>query len=141
MNVLLCLRHSIEEYDQVRLFDSLGYGVFSIGGYIDPSQPHDRKRPALPDVPFHPELKKAVDDMGGNAAAQSAIPPAILEWLGDDGVTFDVISKEMGVSKQRIQQLETAAFKKLGVDAQALRRAGAGETRYGYRETWPQVTL
>ena len=88
MNICLALSHSIEEYDMVRLFHSLGYGVFSIGGYIDPSQPHDAKRPALPEVPHHVELHAAVDALGtqdnlGNA--QSSIPDAILDWLGDDG--------------------------------------------------------
>src|SRR3990167_8331695 len=88
MNVLLCLSHSIEEFDQLHLLHSLGYGVFSIGGYIDPAHPHDPKRPALPDVPFHPGLKAAVDALGtpdNLAAAQERIPDAILDWLGDDG--------------------------------------------------------
>jgi len=88
VNILLCLSHSIEEFDQLRLLHSLGYGVFSIGGYIDPAHPHDPKRPALPDVPFHPGLKAAVDALGtpdNLAAAQELIPDAILDWLGDDG--------------------------------------------------------
>ena len=87
--VLLCLSHSIEEFDQLRLLSSLGYGVASIGGYINPHAPHDPKRPALPDVPHFPEVQEAVDALGtsdnlGNA--QSRIPESILEWLGSDGV-------------------------------------------------------
>lgn len=87
--VLLCLSHSIEEYDQLRLLSGLGYEVASIGGYIDPRAPHDPKRPALPEVPFHPEVKAAVDAIGSEdnlGAAQSRIPDGVLEWLGDDGV-------------------------------------------------------
>jgi glycosyltransferase involved in cell wall biosynthesis len=87
-NVLICLSHSIEEYDQLRLLHSLGYGVASLGGYIDPAHPHDPKRPALPEIPCVPEIKAAVDAQGtddnlGNA--QKHIPDAALEWLGDDG--------------------------------------------------------
>ena len=66
MNILLLLAHSIEEHDQLRLLSGLGYDVFSIGGYIDPAHPHDPKRPALPDVPYHPDLHAAVDALGTN---------------------------------------------------------------------------
>ncbi len=86
MNVLLCLSHSIEEHDQLRLFHSLGAGVVSLGGYIDPAHPHDPKRPALPQVPAVREIVAAVDAAGGNGPAQSRIPDAALDWLGDDGV-------------------------------------------------------
>lgn len=87
--VLLMLSHAIEEFQQLDLLTSLGYEVFSLGGYIDPAHPHSDLRPALPDVPFYPELKAAVDglDTSDNlTAAQSRIPDAILEWLGDDGI-------------------------------------------------------
>jgi hypothetical protein len=83
MNVLICLSHSIEEYDQLRLLHSLGVNVASIGGYIDPAHPHDDKRPALPDVPMVQTVKEAVDGLhqpDNLGAAQSAIPEAILDW-------------------------------------------------------------
>ncbi len=80
VNVLLCLSHSIEEYDQVRLLSGIGADVFSVGGYIDPASPHDPKRPALPAAPFHPDLKAAVDRAGGNGAAQSKLPDELLDW-------------------------------------------------------------
>lgn len=89
MNILLCLSHSIEEFDQLKLLSELGYGVASIGGYIDPAHPHDPKRPALPSVPMVPAVKEAVDRLGtpdNLGAAQSHIPDAILDWLGDDGI-------------------------------------------------------
>ena len=82
MNVLLCLSHSIEEYDQLRLLSGLGYTVASIGGYIDPRHPHDDKRPAL-DIDVVPEIKAAVDSFGtadNLGAAQTNLPPAILDW-------------------------------------------------------------
>lgn len=83
MNIVLLLAHSIEEYDQLRLLSGLGYDVFSLGGYIDPAHPHDPKRPALARVPFHPDLKAVVDDLGTNdnlRYAKERIPDAVLDW-------------------------------------------------------------
>lgn len=83
MNVLLLLAHSIEEYDQIKLFSKLGVNVFSLGGYIDPRHPHDDKRPALPDAPFFPDLKAVVDGLGtpdNLAAAKRHIPDDIIDW-------------------------------------------------------------
>jgi hypothetical protein len=81
--IVLALSHSIEEHDQLKLLSSLGHDVFSIGGYINPAEPHDDKRPALPDVPHHPSLQLAVDALGtpdNLGAAQERIPAAILDW-------------------------------------------------------------
>lgn len=81
--IVLCLSHSIEEHDQVKLLSSIGHDVFSIGGYINPGAPHDDKRPALPGVPAHPHLREAVDALGTRdnlGAAQENIPDAILDW-------------------------------------------------------------
>lgn len=85
--IVLMLSHAIEEWQQLDLLTSLGYEVFSIGGYIDPRSPHSPLRPPL-DIPFYPDLKQAVDDLGtadNLTAAQSRIPDALLDWLGDDG--------------------------------------------------------
>jgi glycosyltransferase involved in cell wall biosynthesis len=83
VNVLLLLAHSIEEHDQLRLLAGLGYDVFSIGGYIDPAHPHDPKRPALPDVPYHPELHAVVDGLGtpdNLRVAKEHIPDDLIDW-------------------------------------------------------------
>lgn len=65
MKIVQMLAHSIEEHDQVRLLHSLGHDVFSIGAYINPAVSLDpEKRPALPDVPAHPDLKAIVDALG-----------------------------------------------------------------------------
>jgi glycosyltransferase involved in cell wall biosynthesis len=56
MNILYVGSHSILEYDEVRLFSDLGHDVFSIGAYSDPGHPSDDKRPALPNVAYHPDL-------------------------------------------------------------------------------------
>ncbi len=79
----MLLAHSIEEHDQLRLLSGLGYDVFSIGGYINPGAPHDPKRPALPDVPYHPELQAVVDGLGtadNLDAAKRHIPDDIIDW-------------------------------------------------------------
>lgn len=47
MKILYLSCHSILEYDELRLFESLGYDYFSIGAYINPQSPHDTKRPPL----------------------------------------------------------------------------------------------
>jgi hypothetical protein len=81
--IVLCLSHSIEEHDQLKLLHGLGHEVFSIGGYINPGAPHDDKRPALPEIPHHRDLQRAVDGIGSPdnlGAAQEHIPDAILEW-------------------------------------------------------------
>ena len=83
MNIVLMLAHSIEEHDQLKLLSGLGYDVFSIGGYVDPAHPHDPKRPALPDVPYHPDLHAAVDALGTKdnlTKAKEVIPDAVLDW-------------------------------------------------------------
>lgn len=83
MKLLLLLAHSIEEHDQLRLLAGAGYDVFSLGGYIDPAHPHDPKRPALPDVPRHPELAAIVDGLGtpdNLTAAKERIPDELLDW-------------------------------------------------------------
>ncbi len=81
------LAHSIEEYDQVRLLSGLGFDVFSLGAYIDPSHPLDDMRAPLPDAPHHPELKAIVDAIPTTPdnedrldLAKRHIPERILEW-------------------------------------------------------------
>jgi len=87
--IVQCLSHSIESHDQLKLYTSLGYEAVDIGGYIDPQHPHDGKRGPIHGAPFVPELKAAIDAFGeadNLGAAQSYIPDAFLDWLGDDGV-------------------------------------------------------
>jgi hypothetical protein len=76
------LSHSIEEYDQLRLLSSLGHTVASIGGYIDPRNPHSDMRPPLDLDPVE-EVRSAVDGLGTDdnlTAAQTRLPDAVLDW-------------------------------------------------------------
>lgn len=52
-NIVLLASHGIAEYDDVRMFHDLGFGIFAPGGYENPAQPGESLRPALPDVPYH----------------------------------------------------------------------------------------
>ncbi len=56
MRVLLLASHGIAEYDDIRMLHHLGYEVFCPGGYANPAQPGETLRPALPGVPFYPDL-------------------------------------------------------------------------------------
>lgn len=55
MNILYLSCHSILEYDELKLFEELGHDYFSIGAYINPTKPHDEKRPPLNGT-FHEHL-------------------------------------------------------------------------------------
>lgn len=75
--------HSILEYDDIRLFHSIGHEVFSLGSYIDPSTPHDPKRPALPEIPTYPDLRAAVDEQNqpdNLDAAKCWTPQLLVDW-------------------------------------------------------------
>lgn len=89
MNIVQLLAHSIEEHDQLRLWHSMGHNVFSIGGYIDPAHPHDDKRPPMPEVPLHADLKAAVDALGQPHARVDAheaqVPTGVNVGLCADG--------------------------------------------------------
>jgi len=47
MKILYLSCHSILEYDEVKLLTELGHDVFSMGSYINPESPHDKKRPPI----------------------------------------------------------------------------------------------
>jgi hypothetical protein len=55
MKILYLSCHSILEYDELRIFDSLGADVFSHGAYHNPTEIDDKKRPIL-SLPFHKKL-------------------------------------------------------------------------------------
>ena len=48
LKILYLPCHSILEYDEVKILQELGHEVFSMGSYINPTTPHDQKRPPLP---------------------------------------------------------------------------------------------
>lgn len=60
MKILLLPCHSILEYDEYKLFTEMGHDVFSLGSYINPATPHDKKRPAL-EGKYHGHLVSLTD--------------------------------------------------------------------------------
>jgi hypothetical protein len=59
MKVLLLASHAIAEYDDIRMFVSLGYDVFCPGGYEDPTQAKEGMRPTIEGQPDHADLRAA----------------------------------------------------------------------------------
>lgn len=47
MKILYLSCHSILEFDELKIFEELGYDYFSLGSYIIPTKPVDNIRPAL----------------------------------------------------------------------------------------------
>lgn len=56
LKILYISAHAILEFDEVSLFNELGASVFSLGSYLDPSNPVDPIRPAIPGMEPNPEL-------------------------------------------------------------------------------------
>lgn len=80
-NIVLCLWHSIEEADQLRLLTEIGHNVYSIGSYSDPHHPGDDKRPALPNVPYFADLHAATNRAyAAGIEPKQALPPELLDW-------------------------------------------------------------
>jgi len=48
MKLLYLSCHSIQEYDELKLFEELGIDVFSHGAFLDPTNTDDPMRPSLP---------------------------------------------------------------------------------------------
>jgi hypothetical protein len=82
-NLLLLSSHGILEYDELRLFDHLGYDVFCPGGYSNPAQPGETLRPGLPEVPFHADLAALCDEQYAKHAGQEA-GMGIVDWAKAD---------------------------------------------------------
>jgi len=55
MKILYLSCHEILEYDELKLFNELGYECYSLGAYTQPGGEDHRKRPAL-DLPYNPHF-------------------------------------------------------------------------------------
>lgn len=81
MNILLLASHGIAEYDDIRMFAHLGMDVFCPGGYAEPAKPGETLRPALPEVPYHPELALLCD---AQRAKHPEEPGRYIDWAKAD---------------------------------------------------------
>jgi hypothetical protein len=139
VNILLLLAHSIAEYDDLRMFHDLGYNVMSIGAYTNPSAPGDDKRPALPQVPFYPELSALVDKAGGTLEAKEHIPDGILDWA-DVIICHHYLDKWVADQWERIKHKRVIwrtcgqSDPRLEMRMAPLRRQGLQIVRYSPKE-------
>jgi hypothetical protein len=88
VNILLLASHAVAEYDDVRMFHDLGYGIFAPGGYEDPGKSGEGIRPALPQVPRHDDLIAACQEQRERYGepgrhidwAKARLHPDVIEW-------------------------------------------------------------
>lgn len=75
MNVFYCSCHSINEFEDVKLFTELGHQVLSQGAYKFPDDPEDKARPPIPEAYFNKEFIPLLNLPWG-----SLIPQPIIDW-------------------------------------------------------------
>ena len=88
MNILLLASHAVAEYDDVRMFHDLGYGIFAPGGYENPATSGEGIRPALPQVPYHADLAAACREQRERYGepgpyidwAKARLHPDVIDW-------------------------------------------------------------
>jgi hypothetical protein len=132
MKILYLSCHSILEYDEIKLLDSIGHEVFSHGTYADPSKVDDPKRPTL-NIPSFPDLiEKAKIGPKENLHpdlvdwADCIISMHNVDWLSNNWSKFKgkrVIWRSIG---QSTSDIETLLW--------PLRRDGLQIIRYSPRE-------
>lgn len=90
MRILLLASHAVAEYDDLRMLHDLGHDVFAPGGYADPANPTEDLRPALPEIPGHPDLAALCDEQRRKHGedglgwaidwAKADLHPDLIEW-------------------------------------------------------------
>jgi glycosyltransferase involved in cell wall biosynthesis len=63
------------EFDEVKMLTDLGHEVFSFGSYVNPNNPHDRKRPGIPDGKYNDHLLSVVTQ-----CSQENLHPELIDW-------------------------------------------------------------
>jgi len=81
MRILYLGCHSINEYDDIKLFSELGHEIVAMGAYNNPSDPGDHSRPALPDVYYNAEMAKIAATLTWNYERTSVIPAELVDWV------------------------------------------------------------
>lgn len=101
MKILYLSCHSILEYDELSLFHELGHDFFSIGGYINPRNPHDPKRPPI-DHDYHEHLASVAMVHNQNNLhreqvewADVVIVSHIPEWVQNNWQLFKELKKRV----------------------------------------------
>lgn len=110
MNVLLLASHAVAEYDDIRMFHDLGYGIFAPGGYENPATSGEGIRPALPQVPYHADLVAACNRVRAERGepgpaidwAKAALPDEVIDWA-DVIVVHHFVDRWIGAQWPRIR--------------------------------------
>lgn len=79
MRILYLSCHSINEYEDVKLFSELGHEVVSQGAYNNPRKPGDEMRPPL-DVYYNPEMAELAKTLYWDYTTTSIIPEKLIDW-------------------------------------------------------------
>ena len=72
--------HSINEYEDIKLFSEMGHEIVAIGAYNNPAEPGDDQRPALPDIYYNPEMAKVAATLVWDYERASVIPDELIDW-------------------------------------------------------------
>jgi len=115
--------HSIEEYDELKLFHEIGIDVFSHGAYKDPRNPGDNMRPPL-DFDVDPELIELANQCEKECLSKDLVKRFdvilvmhIPKWITYNWPVFKdkiVIWRTTGQSTVDVEN-ELAPFRKLGM--------------------------
>lgn len=112
MRILYLSCHAILEYDELKIFEELGYDYLSMGSYVNPKSPADPIRPPLthtPDdwlynhVPSRDNLNKEFVDK-----FDVIIVMHVSEWITDNWELFKnkrVIWRTIGQSNEKTEKL------------------------------------
>lgn len=88
MKILYLSCHEILEYDEVRLFHSLGYDVFSPGAYVEPNNRGDQcLRPSIPTLTYDPDVVEQYHRLGVQHPGEDAKYYLTKEFVDN----FDVV--------------------------------------------------
>lgn len=77
MKLLYFSCHAILEYDEVKLFNELGYDVFSAGAYSNPAGHESLPRPAIAGLKHYPDLERAASTI---RATGGTFPDELINW-------------------------------------------------------------
>lgn len=77
MKILYFSCHSVLEYDEVLLFHSMGYDVFSAGAYSNPAGHPSLPRPGIEGLKHYPNLERAASTI---RATGGTFPDELIDW-------------------------------------------------------------
>jgi len=80
MKILYLSCHSINEYEDIKMFSELGHEIVSQGAYNNPEKPGDNMRPPLHGIYYNPEMAELAKTLYWDYTTTSIIPKKLIEW-------------------------------------------------------------